>query len=69
MYMTVDSPSGSYVMVKNIHLLEDGTITLHVKGDNNGMVFTKQPIPVGTMFELTILEKNKSISNIKGVVS
>ena len=46
---------------KNIHLLEDGTIAHRIEGTNNGMVFTKQPIPVGTMLESTILEENKSI--------
>ena len=52
----------------NIRLLENGTIAQRVEGDDNSMVFTKQPIPVGTMFELTILDENKSFS-IGGIVS
>ena len=52
----------------NIRLLENGTIAHRIEGNDNGMVFTKQPIPVGTMFELTILDVNKSISAIGAMV-
>ena len=41
----------------NIRLEDNGTVAHRVEGDRKGIVFTKQSISVGTMFEVKIIEE------------
>ena len=51
----------------NIRLEDNGTVAHRVKDDNEGVVFTKQAIPVGTMFEVKIIEEVQSIIGLSFV--
>lgn len=42
-----------------ICLLENGTIAHRVRGLDEGIVFTKGPVPVGALFEVKIIEDSK----------
>ena len=44
---------------KNIRLLDNGTVASRIYG-TEGVVFSKVPIPIGTVFELKIVEQSKS---------
>ena len=45
----------------NIRLEDNGTVAHRVEGDKKGVVFTKQAIPVGTMFEVKIIEETQAV--------
>ena len=41
---------------KNIRLSNNKTVAERVKSYNDGIVFTKQPVALGTVFQVKILE-------------
>ena len=41
---------------KNISLSDNNTIAGRVDGYDNGIVFTEQPVALGTLFQVKILE-------------
>ena len=43
---------------RNICLLEKGTVAHRVKSWDNGIVFTEQPIAVGNLFQVKLIEEN-----------
>ena len=46
----------------NIYLLEERTVAHRVKGFNNGIVFTKQLIVIGDVFQVKLIEKERGWS-------
>lgn len=42
---------------QNIRLLERGAVAERVVGFNDAVVFTQQPIPEGSMFQVKLLDK------------
>ena len=42
-----------------VELLDNGTVAFRVRGFDNGIVFTKDPIPIGVIFEVKIIEQSK----------
>ena len=53
---------------KNIRLLDNGTVASRIDG-TEGVVFSKVPIPIGTVFELKIVEQSKSVKDVGSLVS
>ena len=45
---------------KNIRLSDNNTVAERVKSYNNGIVFTEQPVALGTVFQVKILEYDDS---------
>lgn len=43
-----------------IQILEDGRVARRVDSHYNGMVFGEQPISIGNMFQVKILEEDES---------
>lgn len=41
----------------NIRLYEDGTVAHRVDSYNKAVVFTEQPIPIGTTFQVKMMDK------------
>ena len=41
---------------KNIQLSEDNTVAERASGFENGVVYTEKPVPVGTMFQIELLQ-------------
>ena len=46
----------------NVCLLEEGTVAHRVKGFNNGIVFSEQPIVIGDFFQVKLIEKESGWS-------
>ena len=44
----------------SIQILEDGRVARRVDRHDNGMVFGEQPISIGNMFQVKILEEDES---------
>ena len=45
---------------KNISLSDNNTVAERVRGWDNGIVFTEQPVALGTVFQVKILEYDDS---------
>ena len=43
---------------RNIHLLEERTVAHRVKSWDNGIVFSEQPIAIGNLFQVKLIEEN-----------
>ena len=54
---------------ENVRLLEEDTVAYRVGDYRSGVVFTSQPIPQGSMFQVKLLEKGSywSSSIVSGV--
>ena len=46
-----------HICGKNVKLSEGDTVAERVRNFENGIVYTEQPIPVGTMFQIKLLDK------------
>ena len=44
---------------KNIELSQNNTVATRVSGFDYGIVCTSEPVPVGQMFKVTVLEKDE----------
>ena len=51
----------------NIRLQDNGSVAHRVEGNDKGVVFTKQAIPVGAMFEIKIIEEVQTTGGLSFV--
>ena len=49
---------------KNISLSDNNTVAERVEGFDNGIVFTEQPVVLGTVFQVKILEYDDLIRGL-----
>ena len=54
----------------NVMLLEEDTVAQKVGGSDEGVVFTRQPIPQGSMFQVKLLGKGDGFAGyfVSGVI-
>lgn len=54
---------------RNIRLLDNGTVAHRFSGYDEGIVLTKEPIAVGEMFEVKVIEMSSDNPDKRGLVS